>query len=158
MPSSPPKSRRAKILMNLQRQLETITIANGYTRDVYRVTTAVKDWRSTPEAETPILYLVDSNTDYQYHAGKLTERTWSIDLYGVMRNQTQLDMEEFISDIEDCLQVNQRLAFPDTGAVCAHHRIMNITTDNQLFSEIEGSQLFKISVNIIYTACVTNIR
>jgi hypothetical protein len=158
MPSSPPRSRRAKILNNLQRQLETITVANGYSRDVYKVTTSVKAWRDTPEAETPVIYIIDDSTRYEYHPGRLTERTWTISLFGVMKSQTQSDMEELISDIEDCLQANVPLAFPDTGRVVAHHRITQIVTDNQLFSEIEGSQLFKMTIDFIYTACVDQIR
>lgn len=151
-------SRRAKIMFNLQRQLETITKQAGYSRDVYKVTTNVKEWRATPEAETPVLYIIDDNTDYRYHAGRLTERTWTISVFGVMKNQTQMDMEEMIADIEMCLQANVTLAFPDTGPVCAHHRIMNVVTDNQLFSEIEGSQLFKMTIDVLYTACVDAVR
>lgn len=158
MPSSPPKSRRAKILNNLQRQLETITVANGYSREVYKVTTDVRNWRDTPEAETPTLYIIDDDTDYRYHPGKLTERIWRVDVFGVMRNQTQLDMEELISDVEECLQANVSLYFSDTGKVIAHHRIVNIKTDNQLFSEIEGTQMFKVSLELLYTACVDQIR
>lgn len=158
MPQSPPLSRRAQILNNLQRQLETITTGNGYSRNVRKVTTNVKNWRDTPEAETPILYLIDDSTNYRYHPGKLTEREWTISIYGVMKNQTQLDMEELIADIETCLFRNSRLAFPDTGAVAAHMRIQEIVSDNQLFSELEGSQLFKLTVTIIYTACVDDVR
>lgn len=154
MASDPPNSRRAKILNNLQRQLETITISNGYSRDVYKVTTAVKTWQDTPEAETPVLYIVDDTTDYRYHAGRLTERSWIVGIVGVLKNTTQLDMEELISDIEICLIANERLAFVDTGAVCGQIRIRNIVTDNQLFSEIERTQIFRMTIEIVYTQCV----
>jgi hypothetical protein len=158
MASSPPKSRRAKILVNLQRQLETITKDNGYTQNVYKVTTNVKTWADTPEAETPVIYLIDENTDYNYHAGKTTERTWTIGIYGVMKNKEQVDMEELIADIEECLLTNVTLYFEDTGRVASHSRIRNIVTDNQFFSEIEGAQLFKITLDINYVACVDQIR
>lgn len=158
MPSNPLKSRRAKILNNLIRQLQTITVTNNYSRDVYKVTTDVKAWIDTPAAETPTVYVIDERTTPEYHAGKLLNWSWIIGLYGVMRNQTQLDMEEFIADVIECLTKNQRLAFSDTGPVSAHFRVKEIATDSQLFSEIEGSQLFKISIEIIYTSCVDNVR
>lgn len=158
MASSPPLSRRGKILKNLQRQLETITIANGYSRAVTTVTTNVKNWRDTPEAETPIIYIIDDNTDYQYHAGRLTERKWTISLFGVMKNQTQLDMEEFIADIETCMMRNSTLNFDGAGPIVGYTKITNIVSDSQLFSEIEGSQLFKVTLEILYTACADNVR
>ncbi len=157
MPDTSPRSRRGKILKNLQLQLETITEDNGYTTTVQKVTTAVKNWNDTAEAECPVIYIIDENTQYTYHAGKLTERVWTIGLYGVMKNKSQTEMEEFISDIEECLNKNQRLAFPENQPI-SYSRIKNIITDNQLFSEIEGSQLFKITVDLTYTACVDAIR
>ncbi len=153
-----PQSRRAKILKNLQAQLETITVEHGYTRDVYKVTMDVKGWRDTPEAETPTLYIVDDSTHYQYHAGRTTERTWTVSIFGVMRNCTQLELEEFISDVEVCLQANVTLYMAESGKVIDHHRITGIVTDNQLFSEIDGTQLFKVTLDLIYTACVDNPR
>jgi hypothetical protein len=153
------RSRRANILANLQRQLETITTDNGYTSSVQKVTTSVKNWNDTAEAECPVLYLVDENTQYTYHAGKKTERTWTVSIYGVMKNKSQMEMEELIADIEEALMKNQTLTFEDYNpGPLAYIRIQNIVTDNQLFSEIEGSQLFKITLLLSYTACVDQVR
>lgn len=158
MASTPPRSRRGKILVNLQRQLETITQDNGYSQNVVKVTTNVKNWSDTPEAETPIIYMVDEETDYQYRAGTTTERTWTVSLYGVMKNKEQTDLEEFIADVEECLTKNVTLTFDELRPVVSHIRIRNIVTDSQLFSEIEGSQLFKVTLQIHYIACITDIR
>lgn len=158
MSATPPRSRRGKILVNLQRQLETITVENGYTNTVCKVTTVLKNWSDTPEEFTPIIYIVDEATNYVYHAGKTTEREWDVALYGVMKNKEQTDLEEFISDVEDCIFKNVTLAFEDSGPVISHIRITQIFTDNQLFSEIEGSQLFKVMLKIRYIACVDRIR
>lgn len=158
MASNPARSRRGKILVNLQRQLETITTENGYSNTVIKVTTKLKNWADTPEAETPIIYIVDETTDYTYHAGKTVERAWIVGLYGVMKNKEQTDLEEFIADVEECLTLNQTLGFPETGKVASHMRIQEIVTDNQFFSEIEGSQLFKVTIQINYIACLDNIR
>lgn len=167
---SEPRSRRAKILKNFQRQLEKIKKADGYAHSVYKVTTNVKSWRDTPEAETPTLYIIDENTRYLYNAGKTLEHEWTIGLFGVMKNKTQLEMEEFIADIEECLFKNVTLYFEDqdltwngglgarTPGPISHLRINDIVTDNQLFSEIEGSQLFKISIIFKYVGCVDNPR
>lgn len=151
MPSSPPNSKRAQILNNLQRQLLTILAVNGYSRDVQDVSFNVKTWTQVPEANTPVLYIIDEDEKRTYHPGKLIEVEWNVALYGVMKNQTQLDMEEFISDIETCLFSNLTLRFSDTGPVINHFRINSIMTDNQFFSEIDGSQLFKITLCLITT-------
>ena len=156
--TTPPKSRRGKILINLQKQLETITVDNGYANTVCQVTTNVKNWEDTPAANTPVLYIVDEATSYTYHAGKTTERSWTVSLFGVMRNKEQAEMEEFIADIEDCIMKNVTLNFPDTGGVVSHVRIREIVTDAQFFSEIEGSQLFKVTLEINYIACIGDIR
>lgn len=158
MASTPPRSRRGQILVNLQKQLETISKDNGYTNNLYKVTTDVKSWADTPEAETPVIYIIDENTEYDYHAGKTTERIWTVGIYGVMKNKTQSDMEELIADVEECLVNNITLYFADTGKVASHSRIRNIVTDSQLFSEIEGAQLFKVTLDIRYIACVDQIR
>jgi hypothetical protein len=154
-----PRSRRGRILVNLQRQLETITAANGYAQQVYKVTSNVKNWFETPAAETPVIYIVDEETSPQYHAGKLVEWEWRIGLFGVMRDKTQVQMEEFISDIQDCLFANGTLSFDGIApGPCAQIRMGNIITDNQLFSEVEGSQLFKVQIVVKYSASAFTAR
>lgn len=148
-----PNSQRAKILNNLQRQLRTITTTNGYSRNIYDASLTVKTWTQVPEANTPTVFIVDEDAQYTYHPGKLIEVQWNIALYGVMKNKTQLEMEEFISDMDVCLTQNASLSFSDTGKVVSHIRIRNVITDDQLFAEIDGSQLFKMTISLIYTKC-----
>lgn len=152
------KSRRAKILLGLQKQLETITVPNGYAHSVCKVTTSVHNWHETPAAETPVIYIVDRNTRTVYGAGRTVQRFWTIDLFGVMRDKSQLEMEEFISDIEVCLSKNLTLRYDDVNTAVGHFRVTDIITDGQLFSEIENSQLFKVTVEFIYTQCFDNPR
>lgn len=146
-------SRRGQILANLQRQLETVTTGNGYSCTVNKVTTNVHNWHETPAAETPVVYIVDESTHPKYNAGKLLEYEWTVGLFVVMKDKSQLEMEDHISDLIECLFKNVTLAFDNARAV-SHMRVTNIITDNQMFSEIEGSQLFKISLELRYTACV----
>lgn len=152
------RSRRARILYALQKVLSGIKKENGFATDVYEVTTSVKSWRDTSEAESPRLYIIDENTQYTYRSTSLTERTWTIGLYGVMKQGDQYQMEEFISDIEECLTSNLKLAYDNEPGPVSYSRIINIITDNQLFSEIDNSQLFKMTVAFTYTACIDKIR
>lgn len=154
-----PRSRRAKILNNLKAQLETITVANAYATTVHTVTQNVKNWADTPEAETPVIYIIDNSTVAKYHPGKLLEWEWSVSLFTVMKNRSQEEMEELISDILECLYKNVTLA-DQTGTerTASGLRVENITTDGQFFSETEGSQLFRVDLQILYTNCVTDIR
>lgn len=156
MSANPPNSQRAKILNNLQRQLLTITQANGYSRNIYDATMFVKTWAQVAEAETPVIYIVDEDTAYKYGEGRFITVTWNIALYIVMKGATTLDLEEFISDVDTCLVANAPLGFSDTGPVISYIRIKNIITDNQLFAEIEQSQLAKITVALTYTKCYGN--
>lgn len=152
------RSRRARILVNLQRQLDTILKTNGYATDVFKVTTHVQSWSATPAAECPVIYIVDEKTRYVYGPTKTIEKEWDIGLFGVMKDRTQLEMEELVADIEECLFKNVTLAFDGERGVVSHMRITDIQTDAQLFSEIEGSQLFKMSIVLRYTGCVDNPR
>lgn len=150
---SDPRSRRARILIELINQLKTISVANGYANNVCDVTTVVKSWRTTPEAETPVLYVIDQNTQYLYGPTKTLQHEWTIGIFGVMKNKTQMEMEELIADIEECLFKNVTL-----NHTISHLRILDITTDGQFFSEIEGSQLFEVKINFLYLGCVDNPR
>lgn len=154
-----PKSRRARIMVNLERQLKTITKENGYAVDVVKVTTVVKNWNDVAEAETPILYIVDDDTVPIYGPSKHVEWEWRMGVFGVMKNKSQVFMEELISDVQDCVFKNGTLSFDgEIPGPAAQIRVMNIVTDNQLFSEIEGSQLFKITLAIKYSACADKAR
>lgn len=155
-----PRSRRARIMVNLQKQLETITTENGYTTNVVKVTTAVKNWTDTAEAETPVLYIIDEVTNPIYGPSKHMEWEWTIGIYGVMKNKDQVSMEELIADIMECVFKNQTLYFGEARGPgpAAQIRIGGVITDNQLFSEIEGSQLFKVPLIIKYSACADNPR
>jgi len=130
-----PGSRRAKILTNLQRQLETITTTNGYSTAVNRVTTNLKNWHDTPAPETPVIYLIDNIAEPKYNPGKLIEWEWSVSLFVVMKDKSQIEMEDLVSDIMDCLYKNVTLAF-DGERTISQIRIEKIVTDGQFFSEI----------------------
>jgi hypothetical protein len=157
--SEPTLSRRGRILEELIRQLRTITKANGYSCDVVEVSQNVQNWRNKSEVETPLIYVIDQKETRTYGAGRSLQLTWTVELFGCMRNRTQEEMEEFITDIEQCLQKNQTLASESNprGTV-SHHRIQNVLTDAQMFNEIEGSQLFAVIVDFIYNRCVDEAR
>lgn len=151
-----PTAQRALILRNLQKQLRTITKADGYSANIYDASFDVKTWDQIPESETPMVYIVDENAQYTYHPGRLVEVTWDVSLFCIMKNRSQLEMEDFIADLDICLTKNAPLSFPETGPVINHIRIKNIITDNQLFSQVDNSQLFKMTLSLIYTKCYGN--
>lgn len=158
---TPLASRRANILNNLQRQLLTILTANGYAHSVMDVSFRVRPWSEIPQAETPLLYIVDDTTTLIYGPTKTLEWSWSVDLYGIIKGQDQGYMEEFMADVVTCLFKNVTLTFADdnrTEPLISHMRVRNMITDGQLFSEIENSNLFKINLDIKYMGCVDNYR
>lgn len=150
MATNPPNSRRGQIFNNLIRQLQTITTDNGYAQNVISVSYIVKTWAQLTEPETPALFIVDETSQWKYHAGQRQEVTWQISIYGVMKNKNQFDMEELVSDIALCLSKNVVLSFTDTGGVCSLIEIKDVVTDNQMFAEIDGSQLFKVIILVKY--------
>lgn len=153
MPSNPPNTTRGKILNNLQRHLRSITTANDYSRSVVTVTDVVKTWEQWSTAETPVILVVDDKIQINYRAGKHTERELFVDLYVIMKESTQADLEEFISDIEICLAGNNTLYFEDTGNVSSYIRIREIITDAQFFSALNESCLARVKISIVYSQC-----
>lgn len=152
-------SRRGRIWDNLIRQLQTITHANGYDSEPAKVTTATPNWNDLRADETPLLVVIDNSQQFNYHAGRLNERVWSLDIFGIMRGQTQDDMEVLLADIEDCLMANVTLTFDNVQPpVCSHIRIRNIVTDRQMFYADEQSQLFKVTIDVIWTNSIQAIR
>lgn len=154
-----PRSRRGRILNNLIRQLKTISVANGYATNVCNVTTEIRNWAETPAAETPVIYIVDMGGRPQYFPSRLTEWTWTLHLTGLMKDQTQIQMEEMVSDIEDCLFANGTLAFDAIyPGPAAQIRIQQVLTDGQLMRELDGSQLFTVTIEVKYTASAFKSR
>lgn len=151
-------SRRGRIWDNLQRQLQTITVANGYQSELQSVRIAVPNWVDIRADESPLICIIDDVMDFVYHPGKLTERIWTVNLFGIMKGADQDDMEVLLADIEDCLFANVTLSFDNVGPVCSHIRIRNIVTDKQQFYASEGSQLFKVTITIHWTASIQQIR
>lgn len=150
----PSTSRRGRILENLIAQLQTITTANGYSQNVAEVTMDVRTWGEKPAAECPVIYIVDESTTLNYKPTKTLEMEWQVALFAYMRDQSQIQMEEFVSDIVQCIFKNVTLADTLGNKSVSHVRVRNIVTDNQLFSQIEGSQLFKITLDLLYMTCV----
>lgn len=153
MSETSPRSRRGRILNNLISQLKTITKANGYATSVCNVTTEIRNWDQTPSVETPVIYIIDMGSRPQYHAGRLTEWTWTVHLTGLMKDATQIQMEELVSDIQDCLFANGTLSVAgEVPGPAAQIRVQQVVTDGQLMRELDGSQLFTITIEIKYTA------
>jgi hypothetical protein len=140
------QSKRIRVLEALRLILATITKDNGYLTDVMEVSYDVKSWRDKSVGQTPVIYLVDDTTFLVTHAGCIREYQWMVRLFGVIRERTIIEFEQFMADVEEAIYDNNTL-FGQANLM----RVENISTDNQLFSEIDGTHLFEMETKILYT-------
>ncbi len=146
------KSRRLRILKALQSILQTITIANGYTRDIQDVRMDTKSWRDVSAPECPIIFLVDDQVQIVRHAGKTREYVWTIRMFGVLKETTLEEFEEFISDVEECIEDNNHLA-----GIVNKAEIQQVITDNGLFDNT-NTRLFEIELRCEFIRCLGRPR
>ena len=146
------KSRRGKILVALKEYLSLIKKSNGYNHTIQNVSFDVRAWDTVVEAECPIIFVIDDKTDsIKRHAGKMREYIWQVRLFGIVKERTLIEFEEIITDIEECIESNFNLA----GTV-SKTEVNQIITDNQLFSEKDGTHLFEIQLGVEYIRCHGN--
>jgi hypothetical protein len=144
---APLKSRRMKIIKSLQLILETITTTRGYSQNVKGVRFDTKSWKDVSAPETPTIWIIDDMVQIVRHAGKQREYTWTIKLFGVVKESTLEEFEEFIADVEQCIEDNCHLAGTVNKA-----EIQQVVTDNQLFDNT-NTRLFEIDVQCEYIRC-----
>ncbi len=142
------KSHRARILEAIRLILETITLDRGYTKDIYEVSYDVKSWKDKSEDQTPTLYIIDDATSITRHAGCIREYIWNVRIYGVFKggDGSIIALEEFISDVEQCIYDNNSLVSEVNKT-----EVLSITTDNQLFSVQQDTHLFEMVLGVEYT-------
>ena len=146
------RSRRLKILKAIQAILSTITESRGYSRTVVDVRTDAKSWRDVSEPETPVIFLIDDLVQIVRYAGKTRAYTWTVRAFGVLKETTLEEFEEFIADVEQCIEDNSHLA--GTVNKC---EIQQVITDNQLFDNT-NTRLFEIELRCEYIRCQGNPR
>lgn len=147
------KSKRLRILLSLKEVLNTVKKANGYSHNIVHVGFDVQAWDAVMSYDTPTIFIVDDSTQIKRHAGKLREYSWLVKLYGVCKELYFEQFEEFISDIEECIESNFNLA-----GSCTKAEVNQVLTDNQLFSEKENTHLFEMDIIVDYIRCHTNPR
>lgn len=146
------KSRRMKIIKAIQGILQTITISRGYSRNVCDVRTDAKSWRDVSAPETPVIFIIDDMVQIVRHAGKTREYVWTVRLFGVMKETTLEEFEEFIADVEQCIEDNSHLV-----GMVNKCEIQQVITDNQLFDNTD-TRLFEIELRCEYIRCHGNPR
>ena len=148
-------SQRARILEAIRLILSTITTGRGYSKTVCEVGYDVKGWQTKSEDQTPVIYIIDDTTDITRHAGCVREYRWRVRLYGVFKggNNSIIDVEKFITDIEQCIYDNNSLA-----AEVNKVEVDSIATDNQLFSVQQDTHLFEIVLLVEYTRQARDAR
>lgn len=148
----PLKSRRMKILKALQRILETIKVTKGYTKDIIDVRTDSKSWRDVSAPQTPVIFLMDDMVQITRHAGKQREYVWTVRLFGVLKETTLEEFEEFIADVEQCIEDNFHLCGTVNKA-----EVQQVLTDNQMFENTD-TRLFEIELRCEYIRSHQNPR
>lgn len=146
------KSRRLKILKALQSILKTVTKSRGYTQDVMDVRMDSKSWRDVSQPDTPVIFLIDDMVQIQRYAGKTREYVWTIRAFGVVKGTTLDEFEEFIADVEQCIEDNSHLC--GTVNKC---EIQQVITDNQMFDNTD-TRLFEIELRAEFIRCHQNPR
>lgn len=148
-------SKRVRIIKGLEALLKTVTKDNGYVVGLQNVSFDVKTWRDVSADQTPIAYIVDSNTVLIRHAGCVREYVWDIEVFGCVKDKDIVDFEQCIADIEQSIDDNNSL-FGEVNKM----EVENIMTDNQLFSQIQnnGAQLFSMVVKMEFTRNARNPR
>jgi len=121
--------------------LKTISIANGYKSNIKLVSFDVQLWRDLQESQTPSCFIVDGFDARKRQAGKTRFVTWVMDLFGTYKQTDIFSFEEFLADIQQCLEDNAVLA----GTV-SKVEVNGIRTDNQLFSGRDGTHLYNIEI------------
>lgn len=143
------KSRRMRILEALRLLLETLTTANGYSKDISEASFNVNGWQTRLEGDTPVIYVVDDGTPaIERMAGRQRQYKWRVLLFGVCKGYDIVEFEEFLADIQECVEINGAL-----GGIVSKTEVNNISTDSQLFSEKEDTHLFEIELQIEYVQC-----
>ncbi len=137
------KSRRMRIMLVLKKILETIKKSNNYTANVDQVSFDVKSWRDRTSENTPVIYIVDNNQVPTRHAGKTRTYIWHLLLFGVVKEEDIETFEEFLADIEECVELNGWL-----GGIASKSEVNDIKTDNQLFSITERTHLFEMHIQV----------
>ncbi len=137
-------------MVALQSMLQLVKKANGYNHTVQNVSFDVRGWDDVIEAETPIIFIVDDRTEnIKRYAGRGREYVWNIRLFGIVKERTFIEFEEIITDIEKCIEDNQQLV-----GLISKMEVDQVVTDNQLFSEKDGTHLFEIEVKVEYIRCL----
>lgn len=148
-------SKRARILRGIELLLKTITKDAGYVEGLQNTSFDVKSWRDIAADQTPIAYIVDSNTVLVRHAGCIREYVWDIEVFGCVKEKDIWTFENVIADIEQAIDDNNTL-FGEVNKM----EVENILTDNQLFSQVQsnGAQLFSMIVKVEFTRKARNPR
>lgn len=142
----PIKSKRFRLMEAMRLLMESVTITNGYNTNVIEVSFDVKSWRDKSAPQTPVVYIIDDFTKITKHAGCVREYEWTIRLFGVCREKSMQEFEEFIADLEEAIMTNNSL-FGEVNLMW----VPEITTDNQMFSEFDGTRLYEMTVVLAFT-------
>jgi len=150
------RSKRGRIMEGLRLIFEqSIKRSNGYTVDLDEATFIIRGWQDRTKETTPVIYIVDDNQNRSRNAGCLRNYDWVIQLYVHYHGDNLIEFEEFIADVEECIDDNNTIAQQINKM-----EVENIISDGQLFASEDTAEhhLAQITLGIIYTRKARNPR
>ena len=150
------RSKRGRILEGLRLILQkSITRANGYTVDLDEATFVMRGWQDRTKENTPVLYIVDDVQTRPRNAGQIRGYDWIIQIYAQFHGDDMIAFEEFLADIEECIDDNNTIAQQINKM-----EVEGIISDGQLFAsnDTDEHHLAQITIGVIYTRKARNPR
>lgn len=149
------KSKRGRIMEGLRLILETITKNRGYTQTLDEATFVIRGWEDRTKDNTPVIYIVDDNQLRSKNAGQIRNYDWVINLFAHYYGEDLIEFEEFLADIEECIDDNNTIA-----SEINKMEVEQIISDGQLFASNDTSEhhLAQITLGILYTRKARNPR
>lgn len=144
------KSRRMRILKAIQYYLQTIKMERGYSTNITDVRMDAKSWRDVSAQECPVVFIIDDMVQITRNAGKNRMYIWTVKIFGVVKERSFEQFEEFIADVEQCMETNNHLA----GTV-SKAEVNQLITDNQMFDNTD-TRLFEMDITCEYIRCLGN--
>ena len=102
--------------------------------------------------QTPALFIIDDIVQIQRFVSKTREYVWTVRLFGVMKEYTLEEFEEFIADVESCIEDNSHMA-----GMVNKCEVQQVITDNQLFENTKN-RLFEVELRMEFIRCHGNPR
>jgi hypothetical protein len=142
--------KRSAILKAIIARLKTITIANGYSKDIKDVTLDIEPVHEKMDYELPIIYLLPDNERGDAGVGGLVTRTWTIDFLIAARNVDYDQMLDLCDDVEGCLLGFKTNGDHTLGCTISLPRVIDLAIQGQMESDKDNIYQALITIEFEY--------